>query len=158
MCFFQWELQQEQSRSQPQDIWGKDCFPLGAGRSSSKGKENWKSECTSRQSNFCSTLYVCYNLFNCVASHNVRHHVPIHMDMHLTSRPAAPSCYSIKHPKPAFEVFCPCVHDITWSAWSDADSPASPFSLSDKAVPWTYGSQRAETQTAALGFESASKK
>lgn len=77
-------IQQEQSRSRPQDIWGKDCFLLGTGRSSSKGKGNWKSEHTVKTISFLQYLvYVCYNLF--VWLHTMcRHYMPIHIDTHLT--------------------------------------------------------------------------
>lgn len=43
-----------------------------AGRSSSKGKGNWKSESAVKtESDFCSTLYACYNL-DYLASHHVQ--------------------------------------------------------------------------------------
>lgn len=150
-------IQQEQSRSRPQDIWGKDCFLLGTGRSSSKGKGNWKSEHTVKTISFLQYLvYVCYNLF--VWPHTMcRHYMPIHIDTHLTRWPAALSRYSIEHPQIC--IWGPLSTSPPGQLGQMQHHPsASPFPLSYQAVLWTCRPQKAEAQTAALGLESASKK
>lgn len=102
---------------------GRIVFCLELEEAAAKEKETGNQNTPSRQSHFCSTLYMCATI--CLSgltqcADTTCPSTSIHIwpgDLQLCLATA------LNTPRSAFEVFCPHVHSTTWSTWSDAAPP-----------------------------------